>query len=383
MILIYSRDAKVAARIAGLLSMETGVCETTPQLLREVERVDQVGAVVLGEDLTIEEARLAAEELRIADPSIAALLIRNRVDLGVTTDAMRSGIRSVIGASDIKGLVEQVEEQNRISLAIRAKRDGQSQDSAPGKVVLVYSAKGGVGKTTTSLNIAVGLAEASGGTVAVLDMDLQFGDVGVAAGISDSTKSISDLIGDPAMMTTKQLLGSMEKIDSKLSVLLAPQTPAEAADITPELVSKAIELLRANFDWVVIDSPPAFTDEILAAFDRSDLQVILSTPDLPAIKNLAVAANTLERIGLDKTQRCVVINRYYPKVGLDRGEVVEAARKIAGTQSVVVVPESADILKSSSLGFIASLGPRGARVRKLYKDLVGLIIKSFEQDSKK
>lgn len=373
MLLILSRESKVASRIIDVLSVEAQTHGTAQQVIREAQRTGAVSSVVIGEDIDFAEASAASEQLRVADPSIAVVLLRNRVDLGVTTQAMRAGVRSVLSASDIRGLVEQVAEQEQISQAIRARLEGRTLESSRGTTVLVYSAKGGVGKTTTSLNLAASLAQSSTDSVVVVDLDLQFGDVGVAVGKPDSTKSISDLGVDPQSVTLENIRKSLEKIKDNFFVLLAPSDPAAAGRVSSELVARVIEELASGFDWVVIDSPPAFTDEILTAFDHADVQVLVSTPDLASVKNLSVATATLERIGLDKTARCVILNRFDAKSGMDRGELSRAAQHIAHTSDVFVIPDYAPILKSSSRGYVAALGPRGEKTQKLYQDVVSLI----------
>jgi pilus assembly protein CpaE len=230
-----------------------------------------------------------------------------------------------------------------------------------------------VGKTTTSLNLGACLAGVSDESVVVVDLDLQFGDVGVAVGKPESEKSIFDLVSDPSSVTLESVRKSLEKVTDNFFVLLAPADPSQADRVGAALVEKIVEALQSGFDWVIIDSPPAFTDEILSAFDHADVQVLVSTPDLASVKNLSVATKTLERIGLDKTPRCVVLNRFDSKSGMDRSELVKAAESIAGTSHVFVVPDHGPILKSSTRGYVAALGPRPEKTRKIYKDLLAFV----------
>jgi len=381
MIISFTRDQKIAARIADLLSSVVSISETVPQVIREAERSSGVSTVVVGEDVAIAEATDLATQLRVTDPTIAIILLRTRVDLGATTESMRAGIRSVVSSSDIQGLTEQVAQQEQVAQAIRARIEGRSLEGKRGSVVLVYSAKGGVGKTTTSLNLAATLTHKSDETSVVLDLDLQFGDVGVATGLGDETPSIADLGTDPGAITLAILEKSICHLKEGFDVLLAPATPAGAEKINAEIVGRTIELLISLYDWVVIDSPPAFTDEILAAFDHADVQVMVTTPDLPSVKNLAVASATLKRIGLDKTPRCVVINRFDPRAGMDRTELVKAASTIAETQNVMVLPDQPLVLKSSTLGYVAALGPKGDKVRKMYRELFDFVRQSITSKS--
>ena len=375
MIISFTRDQKIAARIADLLSSVGSPSETVPQVIRDAERSSGVSTVVVGEDIAIAEATDLARQLRVSDPTIAIILLRTRVDLGATTDAMRAGIRLVISSSDIQGLIEQVAQQEQVAQAIRARIEGRLLEGKRGTVVLVYSAKGGVGKTTTSLNLATCLTHESDDTAVVLDLDLQFGDVGVATGLADETRSIADLGSDPAAISQETLEKSICQVEKGFDVVLAPATPAEAEKVNAEIVSRTIEQLATLYDWVVVDSPPAFTDEILAAFDHADVQVMVSTPDLPSVKNLSVATTTLKRIGLDNTARCVVINRFDSRAGMDRSELANAAAAIAETNSVLVLPDQPLVLKSSSLGYVAALGPKGDKVRKMYRELVEFVRK--------
>jgi len=109
-------------------------------------------------------------------------------------------------------------------------------------------------------------------------------------------------------------------------VLAAPGEPGLAEAIPVSLVKSLLAIMRDMFDYVVIDTPPAFTDQVLAAFDASDLVVLMATLDIPALKNLKLSLETLELLNYPKDKLRVILNRADSKVGLDPGEVAKTLR---------------------------------------------------------
>jgi pilus assembly protein CpaE len=111
-----------------------------------------------------------------------------------------------------------------------------------------------------------------------------------------------------------------------LRVLSAPVEPGLAENIPVSLVTKLMSIMRDMFDYVIVDTPPAFTDQVLAAFDASDLALLLATLDIPALKNLKLSLETLELLNYPKDRIRLILNRADSKVGLDAGEVEKTLR---------------------------------------------------------
>ena len=139
--------------------------------------------------------------------------------------------------------------------------------AALGSLICVLGPKGGIGKTLTSANLAVGLAM-DGAKVVLVDLDLQFGDVGLALGLSPQ-KTIFDLVKSGGSLDAEKLEAYLAPHESGARVLMAPVRPDQASAVTIEFLRELYALLRATNDFVVVDTPPGFSPEVIASIDSS------------------------------------------------------------------------------------------------------------------
>lgn len=275
--------------------------------------------VVIGPEVPAESAYQLAEQLRVDRPAVGVLLLRRRLEVTVLAQALRSGIREVVQSDDHPALVEAVRRSESLSDRLSA----AGNHGAGGHVVTVFSAKGGVGKTTVAVNLAAHLAATDARTL-LIDLDLMFGDVGISLQLPPTT-SIMDLVAMGGHLDAQELASVVQRHEiSGLDALVAPHDPADADRIPAELVSELIRLARSSYDFVVLDMPPSMPEHVLGAFDLSDLLVLVTTLDIPAVKNLRLAVNTLDMLGSPQQNRLLVLNRADLKVGISAKDV-EAA----------------------------------------------------------
>jgi pilus assembly protein CpaE len=189
-------------------------------------------------------------------------------------------------------------------------------------VVTVFSAKGGCGKTTVSTNTAAELASA-GAKVLLVDLDLAFGDVAISLGLMPE-RTIADLVAMGGHLDADGLATAITAHDSGLDVLCAPSHPGDADRIPASFVAEVLRVAKRTYDVVVIDTPPAFTEHVLTSFDACDVSILLATLDIPAVKNLRLALDTLDLLGHPKDNRLLVLNRADAKVGLSVDDVTTA-----------------------------------------------------------
>lgn len=180
-------------------------------------------------------------------------------------------------------------------------------DSFAGRVITVASPKGGVGKTTVSTNLAVGLArEYPHGTVLV-DLDIQFGDVAAALDL-DPVYTLSDVLSGPVINDPIALKSLLTQHESGLHVLPGVRSPAESDSITAERIDKLLGLLKHEFRFVVLDTAPGLTDTTLAALDHTTDLVLVTSLDVPGVRGLRKELQLLDEIGLQPSTRHVVVN---------------------------------------------------------------------------
>lgn len=199
-----------------------------------------------------------------------------------------------------------------------------------GRVVTVFSGKGGVGKTMVAVNLAVGLSLCRGGRAALVDLDLEHGGVEGALQLRPRA-SLADLVRleDPPDPDRAEL--ALTPVPGyPLAVLAAPPSPHLAAEVEGEpgradRVGQVLAALAEGFPWVVVDTAPSFRDSTLAALDRSDLVLLLTTPDVPSVMAAARCLDLLcGRLGFPRERVRVVLNRRDPVCQLKAADVADA-----------------------------------------------------------
>jgi len=192
-------------------------------------------------------------------------------------------------------------------------------------MVTVFAAKGGCGKTTVATNLAAALAEGGKREVCLLDLDLAFGDVAIALQLFPA-HTIADAVPMADNLDDEGVLSLVTNHSPGLSTIVAPVEPGVSESITAGMISQVISVLKRHFDFVVVDSPPAFTDHVLAALDESDVIALLTTLDIPALKNLKLSLEALDLLNYPRERWKVVLNRADSKVGLLLSEVEKTLR---------------------------------------------------------
>jgi pilus assembly protein CpaE len=192
-----------------------------------------------------------------------------------------------------------------------------------GRIVTVFSPKGGTGKTVIATNLGAALAKREGSKTLLLDLDLQFGDAAIMLGI-EPEKTIFDLVTAPGELDSEKLAGYVTVHSSGLDILPAPLRPEDAELVTEAKLGRLLEVARACYDTIVVDTSPFFHGPMLATLDRTDELLLLCSLDVPTLKNVRLALGTLELLSFPSGRVRIVLNRSNSKVGMKQREV-EAA----------------------------------------------------------
>ena len=188
------------------------------------------------------------------------------------------------------------------------------------EVITIFSGKGGVGKTTITVNLAVALAKLTKEKVVILDLDLQFGDVSLMMNLHNNL-TITDLIHQIGNIDSEELEHYLLAHKSGVKILAAPQRPEEAKLITRTHISKIIKLLQENYRYILIDTEPAFHENNLVAFNFSDKILMISVLELAAIKNIHHSIQIMDKLGYLKEKIYLILNRCDMKFGLNIRDV--------------------------------------------------------------
>jgi len=323
---------------------EAVLVQTVDQLRHHLDAWTGEDIVVVGPSVDLQQALRLAETMRVLRPALGVVLVRHRIDTAVLAEALRAGVREVVEARDLSGLHTAVRRVQVVAGAIReqfttAGHAPPRPEGAPGgKIVTVFSAKGGCGKTTLATNMAAALADRGRREVCLVDLDLAFGDVAIALQLFPA-HTIADVVplGENVDFTA---IGSLLTPHSPgLTTLVAPVEPGGSEAIPASMVGHILTLLRDQFDYVVVDTPPAFDDQVLTAFDLSDVVCLLATLDIPALKNLKLTLETMELLNYPRDRWRIVMNRADSKVGLSISEVEKTLRTTISVQ----IPSSRDV----------------------------------------
>lgn len=181
-----------------------------------------------------------------------------------------------------------------------------ARSTAPAEVIVVFSGKGGVGKTLIATNLAVALAEQNA-RVALVDLDLQFGDVGVMFNL-DHSRSITELI-DSGGMDTDTIAEVLATAPSGVRVLLAPISPELADLVTAEHVRQLMSELRKSFDYVIVDSASHLSEFNLEVIEMAHRVLVVTALTIPAIKDAKLTLKVLESLSVPTESTLLVVNR--------------------------------------------------------------------------
>jgi pilus assembly protein CpaE len=235
--------------------------------------------------------------------------------------------------------------------------------SALASLICVLGPKGGIGKTLTTANLSVALA-AMGKRVAVVDLDLQFGDVGLSLGLTPQRTSY-DLVKSGGSLDAEKIDAYLTRHASGARVLMAPVRPDQAGSVTVDFLNEVYPLLRATHDFVVVDTPPGFTPEVIASIDASTHVCLVGMLDSLSLKNTKLGLETLELMGYDNERIRMVLNRADTKVGV----TLEDVAAIVGRPADVLVPSHRDIARSVNEGAPVVLSRPRSDAAKAYRTL--------------
>ncbi len=242
-----------------------------------------------------------------------------------------------------------------------------------GEVITVFSTKGGVGKTVVSTNIAVALAQL-GKSVVLVDLDLQFGDVGIVLGL-EPTQTIIGAVQSGERLDVEMLKGFLVDHPSGLKVLLAPIQPEDAEMVTASRVDRIIALLQSAFDYIVIDTPPALDESVLTALDRSDRVIAITMMDIASVKNSRVSLQKLKQLGYNSGMVEVMLNRADSKVYLQPEEVEQAI----GLPIKYRLPSDLQIPRAVNKGIALVVEAPRSQPAKVIQDAARAIVAAREE----
>ena len=275
-----------------------------------------------------------------ADPDRPVLLLSQGAPNGFVRRVFEMGGEDIL-------MMPQTPEQFRFALhkALARRKSGVGgQGTEFGRMIAVLGPKGGTGKTLTSSNLAVALAQRGLRTV-IVDLDLQFGDVGLCMGLPpDITMYNLALAG--GTIDPEKLDAYIIPHPSGAHALLAPNRPDQAGTITVQILQDIYAALRSKYDFVLVDTPPGFTPEVIATIDGSTDLVMVGMLDSLSLKNTKLGLETLDLMGYDKSKIKLVLNRAQSRVGISQSDVIA----VLGREPDIFIPSDREIPRAVNEG---------------------------------
>ncbi|HKD33392.1 MAG TPA: AAA family ATPase [Gaiellaceae bacterium] len=271
-----------------------------------------------------------------------------------------------MGADDLLTMPASPEDLEFALRKVMARRRGSLAGGTANPMVCIVGPKGGTGKTLAACNLAVALAK-KGKRSIVVDLDLQFGDVGIAMGLSPD-RTIYDLARVGGSLDPDKVEDFLMHHASGARALLAPSRPDQAGTVTVEFLRELYATLRTRHDFVIVDTPPGFTPEVIASIDLASDLLVVGMLDALSLKDTKLGLETLALMGVPAERIRLILNRADSSVGIKRSE----AEAILGRKPDVFVPSDRQIPRATTDGqpiVVASERSEAARAFHSLADL--------------
>jgi pilus assembly protein CpaE len=327
----------------------------------------------------------ATQVMAAEPPYVPVILMSVQEDREYLRRAMQAGAREFLvkpfsGEELASALrrVNQLEKLKRAPAAVpleaapTAPVEVVEKRSTTGRIVLVFSGKGGIGKSLLAVNLAAALAKDREGRTALVDLDLQFGDLGVLLGL-ESGRNVYQVVEAFPNVDADFIEALMPKAPGDFRVLLGPQSPEFADLVTAEHARTILTILQANFDYVVVDTSAHLGEVTLEALERADRIVVIVDLSLPAVKEAKLALRVFQRLGITNDRIKVVLNRADSNTGITSTQVESSLEiKIAARLPTDVKTVLKSVQRAEPFVSLLPNAEISQRVRELASSLVPL-----------
>jgi pilus assembly protein CpaE len=327
------------AAIAALSGQRPHLVGDLPTAERALAAAGEETVLVIGTGIDLEQALRFAARLRRQDPQVAVILLCPTLDFRLLARATGAGVREVIPATDEAAIAEACRywQHHPAPAAARRRRSG--------RIVTVVASRDGSGKTVLATNLAVVLGTEHR-RVCLLDLDLRFGDVASALRLRPQRSLVDAVQADRGTLDAAAVAALVTPFRPGLDCILAPVGPGEPERVRPELVGDLLAVLPSIYDYIVVDTPAELSATVLCALDAADHHLLVTTPEIPALRSLRRTLDILDLLAYSRRTRWVVLNRASARTGLSVSDVEDAVRGPVAAS----IPASQDVPASVNRG---------------------------------
>lgn len=308
-LVIGKADEKRTALLGMLESENIGTAaqvKSGPMALDKVESLDpDVAVIILGAGES--DAFAICERIYLDKPRCTVLMVSENVDADSLQKALGAGAMNLISWPEGPAALQEAifAAVNRKTMHLGALNE-KHRSGPTSKVVTVFGTKGGIGKTTIAVNLAVKLSQMNK-KVALIDFDLQFGDVGVFMDI-DAKDTIAELVQDNTNLDIDTIRNYMVLHSSGVHVLCAPNSPEYADIVTGSHVERILNALKGYYDYIILDTPPVLNECVLSAIEGAGQVLFILGLDISILRNAKICLSLMDSLGF-KDKITMIVNR--------------------------------------------------------------------------
>ncbi len=364
--------------------------ENVKRLLQFEKEISVVGEAADGEEAVKQAGKLnpdvilmdinmpgmdgikATEIISLKYPKTCIIIVSVQGELEYVRRAMAAGAREYVvkpfNSDELVGIIKRVydfEQKRKIQIS----NQGKGQENPDPQIITVFSTKGGVGKTTIVTNLAVSLYQETRKKVVIVDLDLQFGDVAVMLNVLPK-RTITELIQDISSLDADTLESYLVPHSSGIKVLPAPTRPEYSELITAAHIEKILNVLKQNYDYVIIDTPPFFHETTLTALDLCQQIMVIVSLDLPTIKNVKLSMEVLESLH-HKGKVKLILNRSSNEIGI---KCQDMERSLGMKVAAHVPSDGKTVIGSVNKGVPFVISVPGSKIGHSIKELGELVV---------
>lgn len=281
---------------------------------------------------------LALEALAAAHPEVDYVLVARELGPDLLLRAMRAGVREVLPAPASAEMVLAA-----LRHQLRKRAVPSTAAAQHGEVLALLSCKGGSGATFVAANLAHLLADGGRRRVALIDMNLQFGDAALFLSSQTPPSHVADVARNIARLDAALLQSAMSEVSPGLWVLAAPDDPSHAADVTPEQVRRIVQQAQESFDYVIIDAGRALSALTLQVLDLADRVYAVLQLTLPFIRDGKRMREVFRSLDYPQDKIHWIVNRHHK----DGQFSVEDLKKTLGISQVITLPNHYEAVAAS------------------------------------
>lgn len=312
-------------------------------------------------DLSVKKQEKLDLMLKVSQqyPNCKILALSDNPSVDLIIQIMRAGAKEFLPVPILKNeffdvinkLISKLEEPKKINKC---------------KIISIFSNKGGIGKTSLASNLALELSKITKENVALIDMNFQMGDITTFLDLKPSF-NISYMLENIDKINETFLLSTLERYkNSSLYVLADPPYFKQADTIHPKQITKLFNTLKETFSYIIVDAEASFDGKNIAALDNSDMILLVSVANLPALRNTQRCLELFDKLGYDKEKTKIVINRYMENDEIKENDI----EKVLSKQIYWKIPNNYfAIMSAINKGLPVSIINSSTNIAQSYKDL--------------